>query len=129
MAAAENPFVLEASGLVKAYATKRGAEPFRAVDDVSFNVVRGTTHAIVGESGSGKTTTARIVTRFVSPDAGTVRLGDTDVTALTGAVFLVWVDTLARTALDPQEVPVGVVTSLIGVPAFVAVLYRGRSKT
>ncbi|OQR64608.1 iron ABC transporter permease [Streptomyces maremycinicus] len=50
------------------------------------------------------------------------------VTALTGAVFLVWVDTLARTVLDPQEVPVGVVTSLIGVPAFVAVLYRGRGK-
>ncbi|MFD5749335.1 FecCD family ABC transporter permease [Streptomyces sp. NPDC127033] len=48
------------------------------------------------------------------------------VTALTGAVFLVWVDTLARTVLDPQEVPVGVVTSLIGVPAFVLVLYRGR---
>ncbi|MGC9540692.1 FecCD family ABC transporter permease [Streptomyces sp. UG1] len=50
------------------------------------------------------------------------------VTALTGAVFLVWVDTAARTLLDPQEVPVGVVTSLIGVPAFVAVLYRGRRK-
>ncbi|WP_408055412.1 FecCD family ABC transporter permease [Streptomyces paludis] len=48
------------------------------------------------------------------------------VTALAGAVFLVWVDTLARTVLDPQEVPVGVVTSLIGVPAFVLVLYRGR---
>jgi iron complex transport system permease protein len=48
------------------------------------------------------------------------------VTALAGAVFLVWVDTLARTVLDPQEVPVGVVTSLIGVPAFVAVLYRTR---
>lgn len=51
------------------------------------------------------------------------------VTVLTGAVFLVWVDTVARTALDPQEIPVGVVTSLIGVPAFVAVLYRVRSKT
>lgn len=50
------------------------------------------------------------------------------VTALAGAVFLVWVDTAARTVLDPQEVPVGVVTSLIGVPAFVAVLYRGRRK-
>jgi len=48
-------------------------------------------------------------------------------TALAGAVFLVWVDTLARTVLDPQEVPVGVVTSLIGVPAFVLVLYRTRS--
>ncbi|MFG2576740.1 FecCD family ABC transporter permease [Streptomyces sp. NPDC048481] len=50
------------------------------------------------------------------------------VTALTGAVFLVWVDTLARTVLDPQEVPVGVVTSLIGVPAFVVVLHRGRRR-
>lgn len=48
------------------------------------------------------------------------------VTALAGAVFLVWMDTLARTVLDPQEVPVGVVTSLIGVPAFVLVLYRTR---
>ena len=48
------------------------------------------------------------------------------VTALAGAVFLVWVDTLARTVLDPQEVPVGVVTSLIGVPGFVLVLYRTR---
>ncbi|MFD7562297.1 FecCD family ABC transporter permease [Streptomyces tendae] len=48
------------------------------------------------------------------------------VCALAGAVFLVWVDTLARTVLAPQEVPVGVVTSLIGVPAFVLVLYRTR---
>ncbi|MFB8117922.1 FecCD family ABC transporter permease [Streptomyces sp. NPDC055962] len=48
------------------------------------------------------------------------------VTALAGAIFLVWVDTLARTVLDPQEVPVGVVTSLIGVPAFVLVLHRTR---
>ncbi|ARQ71056.1 FecCD family ABC transporter permease [Streptomyces marincola] len=46
--------------------------------------------------------------------------------ALAGAVFLVWADTLARTVLDPQEVPVGVVTSLVGVPAFVLVLYRTR---
>ncbi|GAB3180943.1 hypothetical protein GCM10027162_35390 [Streptomyces incanus] len=48
------------------------------------------------------------------------------VTALAGAVFLVWADTLARTVLDPQDVPVGVVTSLVGVPAFVLVLYRTR---
>ena len=48
------------------------------------------------------------------------------VSALAGAVFLVWADTLARTVLAPQEVPVGVVTSLVGVPAFVLVLYRTR---
>lgn len=47
-------------------------------------------------------------------------------TALIGAIFLVWVDTAARTVLDPQELPVGVVTALIGVPAFAAILYRRR---
>ena len=51
------------------------------------------------------------------------------IAALAGAVFLVWVDTVARTALDPQEIPVGVMTSLIGVPAFIAVLYRSRRMT
>lgn len=48
------------------------------------------------------------------------------VSALAGAVLLVWVDTVARTVLEPQEVPVGVVTALIGVPAFVLILYRSR---
>ncbi|SDP18396.1 iron complex transport system permease protein [Actinopolyspora xinjiangensis] len=47
-------------------------------------------------------------------------------TALAGAIFLVWIDTIARTALDPQEIPVGVMTSLVGVPAFVVILYRSR---
>lgn len=47
-------------------------------------------------------------------------------TALAGAIFLVWIDTIARTVLDPQELPVGVMTSLIGVPAFVLILYRSR---
>ncbi|GAA2499656.1 iron chelate uptake ABC transporter family permease subunit [Streptomyces gobitricini] len=46
--------------------------------------------------------------------------------ALGGAVFLVWIDTVARIVIEPQEVPVGVMTSLIGVPAFVLVLYRTR---
>jgi len=47
------------------------------------------------------------------------------VTALAGAVFLVWADTLARTLFDPRELPVGIVTALVGVPVF-AVLLRRR---
>jgi iron complex transport system permease protein len=45
-------------------------------------------------------------------------------TALAGATFLIWVDTFARTAFDPQEIPVGVATALIGAPAFAYVLWR-----
>lgn len=46
-----------------------------------------------------------------------------------GAVFMVWVDTLARTAFEPQEIPVGVITALVGVPAFALILLRGRRTT
>lgn len=49
--------------------------------------------------------------------------------ALMGAIFLLWVDTAARTVLDPQELPVGVATALIGVPAFVLILIRTGSRS
>nr|WP_248199223.1 putative F420-0 ABC transporter permease subunit [Microbacterium invictum] len=45
---------------------------------------------------------------------------------LTGAIFLVWADTLARTLFDPRELPVGVVTALIGAPLFAVLLLRSR---
>lgn len=48
--------------------------------------------------------------------------------ALVGAVFLVWADTLARTAFDPRELPVGIVTALVGAPVFALLLARRRSE-
>ncbi|MGR4880222.1 FecCD family ABC transporter permease [Streptomyces sp. LARHCF249] len=44
--------------------------------------------------------------------------------ALCGAVFLVWTDALARVAFAPRELPVGVITALLGVPLFLLVLRR-----
>ncbi|MGO2746088.1 putative F420-0 ABC transporter permease subunit [Microbacterium sp.] len=46
--------------------------------------------------------------------------------ALTGAIVLIWADTLARTLFDPRELPVGVVTALIGAPLFGLLLLRSR---
>ncbi|WP_447587658.1 dipeptide ABC transporter ATP-binding protein [Microbacterium lacticum] len=82
-AAAERPLV-EVTALTQEF-RRTGRPPLRAVDDVSFTVARGTTHALVGESGSGKTTTGRSIAGFNRPTSGTIRVGDTDVTALTGA--------------------------------------------
>ncbi len=47
---------------------------------------------------------------------------------LAGASFLVWADTLARTALGVVEIPVGVVTALCGGPFFVYLLKRQGNK-
>lgn len=47
--------------------------------------------------------------------------------ALGGGVLLVIADTLARTVLAPRQLPVGVVTALIGVPLFLYLLNRERS--
>lgn len=47
--------------------------------------------------------------------------------ALTGATFLIWVDAFARTAFAPNELPVGVITALLGAPAFALVLRRVAS--
>jgi iron complex transport system permease protein len=44
--------------------------------------------------------------------------------ALVGASFLIWSDTLARTLFDPRELPVGIITAVIGAPLFVLLLTR-----
>ncbi|MEH6472716.1 MAG: iron ABC transporter permease [Halopseudomonas sp.] len=44
--------------------------------------------------------------------------------AITGAVLLLLADTLARTLIAPQQLPVGVITALLGVPLFLFLLNR-----
>lgn len=48
--------------------------------------------------------------------------------AVTGAVFMVWVDAVTRTVFAPTPLPVGVGTALVGVPVFVALLLRRRGR-
>ncbi|MFG6159885.1 FecCD family ABC transporter permease [Halomonas sp. 1390] len=45
---------------------------------------------------------------------------------LAGGILLTLADTLARTLIAPQQLPVGVITALIGVPSFLYLLYRSR---
>ena len=45
--------------------------------------------------------------------------------ALVGALFLLWSDVLARLVIQPRELPIGVITALVGAPVF-ALLLRSR---
>jgi len=48
--------------------------------------------------------------------------------ALAGGIVLLFSDTLARTVLEPREIPVGIITSIIGVPFFIYLLVRSKRK-
>lgn len=56
----------------------------KAVDDVSFDVRRGTTLALVGESGSGKSTVANMALGLLDPTAGTIEFEGRDTSTLSG---------------------------------------------
>ncbi len=68
--------LLVAHGLVKSYRRRR------VVDGVSFRVAPGEVVGLLGPNGAGKTTTFNMVVGLVSPEAGSVRLGDRELTGL-----------------------------------------------
>jgi oligopeptide/dipeptide ABC transporter ATP-binding protein len=80
--------LIEVRDLVKHFPLTRGVifqkqyGAVRAVDGVSFDVLRGETLGIVGESGCGKSTTARLVMRLLNPTSGTIRFEGDDIATL-----------------------------------------------
>jgi peptide/nickel transport system ATP-binding protein len=83
---ADRTKAVEVIGLNKTYVSSGGwfksARSVRAAHEVSFDIVKGETLGLVGESGSGKSSVARLMTRLIEADSGTVRLGDVDITRL-----------------------------------------------
>jgi peptide/nickel transport system ATP-binding protein len=81
------PVLLKVDGLDVRFevSTPSGKSTVHAVQNLSFQIRRGTTLGLVGESGSGKSTVAAALTGLVKPDAGTASLDGTDVFGVRGA--------------------------------------------
>lgn len=52
---------------------------FKAVDDVSFSIPTGQIVGLLGPNGAGKTTTMRMITGFLNPTSGTIKIDGIDV--------------------------------------------------
>ena len=78
-----NDPVLEIRQVTKTF-RERGGRRFKAVDDLSMEVNEGECVGLVGESGCGKSTLARIITRLVLPDSGSVTFCGRDMTTAKG---------------------------------------------
>ena len=83
---ATRPDIVVVENLTKVFRLRGGrpgaAKDFKAVDDVSFTIKRGTTMALVGESGSGKSTVANIMLNLIDPTAGKIHFEGTDLSTL-----------------------------------------------
>lgn len=126
--------LLSVRGLRKTFFWRRsllgGGTSTIAVAGVSFDLPPASTLALVGESGSGKSTTARLVLRLLSPDAGSIALDGRDWLALSPRelnrrrkdVGVVFQD--PATSLDPRMT----VEAIVGEPLAIHGVGRGGER-
>lgn len=85
----DNKDILKIENLSKRYITEKSIlgktnSYVNAVDNVSFNVIKGETLGLVGESGCGKTTLSRAILRLIDTDSGEIFFNDADITKYHG---------------------------------------------
>lgn len=65
--------------MIEVEKVSRSFGPFRAVDDISFSVRKGEIVGLLGPNGAGKTTTMRMITGFLVPTSGSIKIDGTDI--------------------------------------------------
>jgi ABC-type oligopeptide transport system ATPase subunit len=132
---ADEPLV-EVRDLVKHFPTtgglfsRRKGGAVRAVDGVSFDVLRGETLGIVGETGCGKSTTARLIVRLLDASSGEVRFDGQDLLGLSGARLKAARRDLQMIFQDPYSSlnPRKTVGSIVAEPFAIHGLHRDRAE-
>jgi len=75
----------------------------KAVDDVSFQIQRGSIFAVVGESGSGKSTLGRTILKLIEPTSGKLVYDGKDITNLSGKEMLQYRRQMQIVQQDPYN--------------------------
>ena len=78
---AENQALVQVQD-VKVHFKQKGNHTVKAVDGITFDIMKGETFGVVGESGCGKSTLGRAILRLIEPTGGTVTINGQDVGAL-----------------------------------------------
>ncbi|KQT88212.1 ABC transporter ATP-binding protein [Aurantimonas sp. Leaf443] len=76
MSASPSDAILSARGLTMEF------YGFKAVNNVDLDVHRNTIHALIGPNGAGKTTCFNLLTKFLTPTAGTIHFMGRDITRM-----------------------------------------------
>ena len=102
----------------------------KAVDGLSFDIVRGETLGLVGESGCGKTTTGRAILQLYRPTAGTVQFKNQELTKLKGEKLRRMRRQMQMIFQDPYASlnPRMTVGDIIGEPLQVHGILKGRAR-
>ena len=106
---------------------ERDAQNFGVETDKTRLIVFGTASALVGTSVAASGSVGYvglIVPHLIRLAVGSDNRLVIPFSAIAGAIFVVFADTVARVAIAPRELPVGAITALVGAPLFIYLLRR-----